>query len=704
MSDLDTSFATVGFTTTGFGFIPPNQSHSRAIALQTDGKIVMAGDTKEDFNLPLPGGVKQYVAVCRYNTNGALDNSFGTGGLSTFLIQTTPPGGPSITANSLVIQPNGSIVVCGYVLDNTASFYQIFVVRFNSSGILDTTTFAAPNGYIVITPTAFNTAYPLNAFTDCYAESVQIDTGITPNKIVIGGYVRGFVPPSVVPIHFFALARLDLNGTLDSSFGANGLVAKNFTGLDEFGFSLAIGLGKYFLAGRQGITTPTYKFIVSKFDNLGNPVGGFGTGGVTVIPAFLPLTVQEARSMLVQPDGKIVLAGTSFTTAPFPSFQVSSYALARLDGNTGALDAMFGTGGTVITNLSFMNFDLTGYSVAIQLDGKIILAGQYFDTSTSLNSSFSLARYNVNGSLDTTFGVNGNGLILENLVSGTVLPGTMQEAGFSVAIQTDGKILVGGQVGEFSDISDDVEFILARYLSFPPSPPLPIPIAPICFPAGTPVTTDQGTVAIEHLNPGFHTINSKPIVAVTKSYLNQDKVVCVERHSLGMNVPNAKTYISNDHHILYKNRLIPANRFVGKLRGIFYVRYTGETMYNVLMEKHHIMKVNNMKVETLHPRNIVAFLYTNKHSSEEKMKMILKINETYSDCEKQSRLKYMNHNFTRRNLTILRHNPLFINLKSRTKKHFLPHRTNGTNWPHHTTKHVVKIHKNAALNHSRRHG
>ena len=57
-------------------------------------------------------------------------------------------------------------------------------------------------------------------------------------------------------------------------------------------------------------------------------------------------------------------------------------------------------------------------------------------------------------------------------------------------------------------------------------------------------------------------------------------------------------------------------------------------MYNVLMEKHHIMKVNNMKVETLNPNNIVAFLHTNNHSSEEKMKMILKINEIYSDCEK----------------------------------------------------------------------
>jgi uncharacterized delta-60 repeat protein len=142
MTDLDTTtFNTPnGYVTNGFNFFPPNQSNSRGIALQTDGKIVMAGDTKEDFNLPFPGGVNSYVAVCRYNTNGILDNSFGTGGLATFLIQTTtPPVGPSITTNSLAIQSNGSIVVCGYILDNTGAFFQAFVVRFTSNGILDTT-------------------------------------------------------------------------------------------------------------------------------------------------------------------------------------------------------------------------------------------------------------------------------------------------------------------------------------------------------------------------------------------------------------------------------------------------------------------------------------------------------------------------------------------------------------------------------------
>ena len=676
MTDLDTTtFNTPnGYVTNGFNFIPPNQSYSRAIALQTDGKIVMAGDTKEDFNLPFPGGVNSYVAVCRYNTNGTLDNSFGTSGLATFLIQTTtPPVGPSITTNSLAIQSNGSIVVCGYILDNTGTFFQMFVVRFDLNGILDTT--FAGVGYIFITPTMFTTAYPLNGFTECYAESVQIDTSVSPNKIVIGGYARGALP---APKFFFTLVKLDLNGGLDLTFGSgSGLVAQNFTGLDEYGFSLAIGSGNYFLAGRQeGITppTPNYRFIVAKFDTAGNPVGSFGSSGVTVIPAFLSLTVQEARSMLVQPNGNIVLAGTSFTTPTPPASPVQSYALARLDGNTGALDTSFGTGGTVIT--SVINLDLNGYSVAIQTDGKIVLGGRYFNTATSLNASFSLARYNVNGSLDLTFGINSNGLILEDIVPGTIVPGSMQEIGYSVAIQTDGKILVGGSIGEMSDISGETEFILARYFGFPPYPP---PVVPICFPAGTPVLTDQGNIPIELIDPNVHTIKKKPIVAITQSFMNEDTIVCIEKHSLGINIPNKRTYISNYHGIIYKNNLIPAKQLVGRLRGIYHVKYNNQILYNVLMEKHYIMNVNNMSVETLNPKNIVAKLYTNEHSPEEKTKLILEINEitknnknkNKNNCENYNGYEKITQNFTRRKFSILRYNPLINRLNFYTKKHFV---------------------------------
>jgi uncharacterized delta-60 repeat protein len=273
------------------------------------------------------------------------------------------------------------------------------------------------------------------------------------------------------------VAKYNSLGVTDISFGPSGIsVISNFapsTTSYDSAASIAIQQdGNIVLGGTAYFSSISCYILARLFASNGSlDITGFGTGGVTVILAFFPSTAQEAKSMLVQPDGKIVLAGTSFTTPSFPISPVTSYALARLDGNTGALDTSFGTGGKVIT--SVIDFDLTGNSVAIQSDGKIVLGGYYFNTLTSLYASFSLARYNVNGSLDLTFGINSNGLILEDITPGTIVPGSMQEQGFSVAIQTDGKILVGGSMGEFSDLGDDVEFILARYFGFPPFPPPP---------------------------------------------------------------------------------------------------------------------------------------------------------------------------------------------------------------------------------------
>ena len=323
---------------------------------------------------------------------------------------------------------------------------------------------------------------------------------------------------------------------------------------------------------------------------------------------------------------------------------------------------------------------MSGSSIAIQTDGKIVLGGTYSISLTSV-TSFSLARYNTDGSLDTTFGINGNGLILEDLVSGT-----MQELGYSVAIQTDGKILLGGVMGEFSDTSDTKYFILARYIY------TPVPIVPICFPAGTPIFTDQGNIAIEKINPEINTIHKKPIVAITQTYMDEDRIVCIEKHALGINVPNKKTYISNYHGILYKNKLVPAKQLVGRFRGIYYIKYDKQMLYNVLMERHYIINVNNMKVETLNPKNIVAKLYTNEYSPEQKNNLILEINETSRNNKNEHSHEYRNgyetitHNNTKRKFSVFRFNPLISRLNFHTKRHFIP-----TNQQHHSYTNKYRI-------------
>jgi uncharacterized delta-60 repeat protein len=294
----------------------------------------------------------------------------------------------------------------------------------------------------------------------------------------------------------------------------------------------------------------------------------------------------------------------------------------------GTLDISFGTGGQTVLDLS-PTYNLTGplftscaNALALQSDNKIVITGGFLNTST-FAKGFSLARFNTNGTLDLTFGLAGLGYILSDLISSI----TDNEIGYSVAIQTDGKVLVGGTAVNIEDSGSNRYFILARYFGFPPFPPPPVPIVPICFPAGTPVTTDQGEINIELIDPDVHTIFNKKIIAITETIMLDNNIVCFEKNSLGYNIPNKKTYISNYHGIIHNNKLIQANKFIGRIPGVYYKKYNNEILYNILMEKHYIIKINNMKVETLNPINFVAQLYIKNYTPEEKTNLILEMNE-----------------------------------------------------------------------------
>jgi hypothetical protein len=139
-------------------------------------------------------------------------------------------------------------------------------------------------------------------------------------------------------------------------------------------------------------------------------------------------------------------------------------------------------------------------------------------------------------------------------------------------------------------------------------PPNAILTSNICFPAGTPVSTNQGIIPIELLDPEVHTIRDKKIVGITQTVSPDKSLVCFEKDALGPNVPSQKTIITKNHEILYKGKMIKAKEFVGK-HNIYKVKYTGEVLYNVLMEEHEKMVINNMICETLNPENTIAKIY-----------------------------------------------------------------------------------------------
>ena len=309
--DLDLSFDVDGMVTTTF----PGTNTTYSIAIQSDGKIVAVGTTENDY------------ALTRYTTAGQLDTSFSGDGKVSF-----DWNGIDI-AYSVAIQSDGKIVVAG----TSAEYFSL--ARYTTAGALDTS--FSGDGVA---------GYFSSPVGEAYSVAIQSD-----GKIVVAG----------VSNDNFALARYTTAGVLDNSFDGDGKVTSD--------------------------------------------LGGTDTG----------------RSVVIQSDGKIVVAG---------QFSNNNFALARYT-TAGVLDTSFDGDGKLTTDFGSVD---NAYSVAIQSDGKIVVAGVS-------NNDFALARYTTAGELDTSF--SGDGKLTQDF-------GQLDTA-YSVAIQSDGKIVVAGR--------GNSRFALARF-------------------------------------------------------------------------------------------------------------------------------------------------------------------------------------------------------------------------------------------------
>ena len=132
----------------------------------------------------------------------------------------------------------------------------------------------------------------------------------------------------------------------------------------------------------------------------------------------------------------------------------------------------------------------------------------------------------------------------------------------------------------------------------------------ICFVAETPIETDQGKELISKLIPGFHTINGKQIKAITETVTKDKFIYRIKKNAFKKNVPSRDTIITGNHLIEFDYVFLPVKKLIEHPK-VEEVKYNGERLYNILMDKHEIIRVNNMNVETLHPNNLIARLYTN---------------------------------------------------------------------------------------------
>ncbi len=193
-----------------------------------------------------------------------------------------------------------------------------------------------------------------------------------------------------------------------------------------------------------------------------NPDGtidtAFGTGGRVTTDFFdIPTEVhrQASTSLVIQPDGKIVVAGAvaGEINAFNDFFTKYDFALARYNSD-GGLDTTFGSGGKVITDVVANQSDAIG-SLALQTDGKIVAAG--ITGNRTVKPGFALVRYNSNGGLDPAFGTNGKVI--------TPIPNFGDAGSYSLIVQPDGKIVAGGAVFNRALPYSSYDFALARYNS-----------------------------------------------------------------------------------------------------------------------------------------------------------------------------------------------------------------------------------------------
>jgi uncharacterized delta-60 repeat protein len=351
-------------------------------------------------------------------TSGTLDASFGTSGKAT-----TDFGIPA-AARTLAVQADGNILVAGVAVVNGGTDFAL--AHYDSSGTLDTS--FGTGGKVT---TAFD--FPGN-FDRVFTVVPQPDGKF----VAVGSTVMN-------PFANFALARFNANGTLDASFGTGGIVTTGF-GVSAEATSAAVQAdGKIVAAGFANLDG-AHDFALVRYNSNGTLDASFGTGG-KVTTAFLSQGFSEAQanSVAVQPDGRIVAAGNAMVGGAF------DFALARYNSN-GTLDASFGTGGRVTTDFAGANDQAE--SVAVQPDGRIIAAGAA-GLFINRGFDFALARYNSNGTLDTSFGTSGK--VTTDFAGANDVPSEPS----AIALQGDGKIVVVGQtfVGGFSD------FALARFNS-----------------------------------------------------------------------------------------------------------------------------------------------------------------------------------------------------------------------------------------------
>ncbi len=369
----------------------------------------------------------RWIAVSA-TQDGSMDSGFATQGFASIPIN---GGNGYDICNSIALQADGKIVAAG---SDAVSNPHFAVARLKSDGTLDNS--FGTSGTVLV-----------SSFVGA-GNSVAIQSD---GKIVVGGASNGE----------FALVRINIDGTLDTAFGQKGL-ARTYIGGDSSltGGCSSIAIqpdGKILAGGTNGHgfwESESYvyhsSFALARFNTDGTLDGSFGTSGTTsTYLGDVDGYHGQGNSVAIQSDGKIDVGCT-----------LNSYFAVVRFLSDGELDEAFGSNGYALASINGRD---TYYdecrSIAIQSDGKIVGAGDSQDNSYRI--AFSMVRFNTSGTIDSTFGPNGNGTT-RAFING----GVWNDFCYSVVIRPDGKIITGGEsLGSAGSYGDLDAFALAQFNS-----------------------------------------------------------------------------------------------------------------------------------------------------------------------------------------------------------------------------------------------
>jgi len=412
--DLDVSFSSDGKVLTDLG----GRESVGAVARQADGKIVVAGGMNGNF------------LVARYSSAGVLDTTFDGDGVALLDL------GATDTALSLAIQSNGRIVVAG----SSGGFA---VVRLNPNGSLDST---FGHGGIVLGNYG-------GSGIGARANAVAIDRD---GRIVIAGSSGD---AGVNGGGNFGVARLNAEGTFDTSFSGDGRFTRDFGGVDSAAALALRSDGRIVVAGTANGGSASGRrsdFAVAVIGSTGIDTS-FGAGAVNSPVTDLGGCSDGASAVAVQPDNKILVAGGAGANC-LSGLPGTRPAVVRYNTN-GSLDTSFSGDG--IAAFGFGAGDAgPAVAMALQLDGAIVVAG-----ATNLSTLATPHRVNVglarvrgsDGAIDLAF--SGDGMQQTSFGAGEAVP-------TAILLQpTDGRIVAAGAFTTFdaNGAFQAADMLLARY-------------------------------------------------------------------------------------------------------------------------------------------------------------------------------------------------------------------------------------------------